>query len=197
MTCLQHLQHSLACTAWCTWLGWGWKKGAKREKGKRVPWWAEHAQHHSPWLPIDSCPHHPCWSSQPPVLCSLPVRHAWIPRRSPAIPSWIRLLLPPPHHVAEELYRDLGLSQWYKSSKGVLLQYKVWTLSFHLISFLLYINLHYLLTHCLCCLLSFPQTLISTPYGKDFLLTHVGLHHFLLWMLISQGHTLYMPHFSP
>ena len=60
-----------------------------------------------------------------------------------------------------------------------LLWYEVWTLSFHLISFPLYINLHYLLTHHLCCLLSFPQTLISMPYGKHFLLTHVGLHHFL------------------
>ena len=47
MTCLQHLRHSLACTAWQRLSAR--RVRAKTEKGKRVPWRAERVQHVPLW----------------------------------------------------------------------------------------------------------------------------------------------------
>ena len=47
MMCPQHLWHSLACTEQHTWLGEMWQRVGQKEKGKRMPWWAEHVQHPS------------------------------------------------------------------------------------------------------------------------------------------------------
>ena len=54
MTCLQHLQHSLACTAWQQPSARKQGKGVEREKEQKVPWQVEHVQHCPP--PKDQLP---------------------------------------------------------------------------------------------------------------------------------------------
>ena len=44
MTCLQRLQHSLACTVQHKRLGEKWQRVVRKEKGKRIPWQAECVQ---------------------------------------------------------------------------------------------------------------------------------------------------------
>ena len=44
MTCLQHLWHSLACTAQRKRSGERLQRAAQKGKGKRIPWWAERVQ---------------------------------------------------------------------------------------------------------------------------------------------------------
>ena len=44
MTCLQRLWHSLACTVQRKQSGEKRQRVVRKGKGKRIPWWAEHAQ---------------------------------------------------------------------------------------------------------------------------------------------------------